>query len=277
MQNERKVGRARPSKSVAAPSSGEVAAGVVSDVRRDGAVAKSVVTKRAGRANVLAVFDALTNAGLEIGARHVREPLEGQLAAAVRGGPLSLRGLDAHVRGATLAEAKSAALALVARGRLRLVARGKELAVTSVDSLVLDARTRERLAHAVDALVRASKLAAKHRASLLAADVEAAFAPFLQPSSARAELRTIRDVAALVEAQKEPSGLTWVPKLVRLLGGEAAREAVHAELLRGARAGRFELRPESGMGRLSAEDAELCVPGPQGSRLSWVRRIEEAS
>lgn len=41
--------------------------------------------------------------------------------------------------------------------------------------------------------------------------------------------------------------------------------------MEGVARGLFELEPESGMGRLSPEDAELCFPGPMGTRLSWVR------
>jgi hypothetical protein len=119
-------------------------------------------------------------------------------------------------------------------------------------------------------------LAEKKGGSLLRDHVEEALKPFLgapTPPTAAA----LHDVASLVEAHRESSGLTFVPKLVRLLGGTSARDALHAELLRGARAGLFELRPESGMGRLSTEDASFCIPGPQGSRLSWVRRIDEGS
>ena len=34
--------------------------------------------------------------------------------------------------------------------------------------------------------------------------------------------------------------------------------------------GLFALEPESGMSRLSREDAALCPAGPMGTRLSWV-------
>jgi hypothetical protein len=140
----------------------------------------------------------------------------------------------------------------------------------------LDERTREKLAAAATALTVMLRLAARKDATLLRADVDAILAPFTaeRPRSAP---ETSADVTALIDANRESSGLTSVPKLVRLLGGAKVRAAVHAELLREARAGRVELRPESGMGRLSADDAALCIPGPQGSHLSWVRRIEESA
>jgi hypothetical protein len=59
-----------------------------------------------------------------------------------------------------------------------------------------------------------------------------------------------------------------VPDLLRATGTPVA-EGKRA-LIDGAALGLFELEPESGMGRLSGEDAELCPPGPMGTRLSWV-------
>jgi hypothetical protein len=71
-------------------------------------------------------------------------------------------------------------------------------------------------------------------------------------------------------------GLTFVPELVRSVELEGVSvKAAHEALLRLARERRIELQPESGVGRLTAEDLALCPPGPQGSRLSWARRLEE--
>lgn len=259
----------------ASRATSEIAAELVADVERHGAIAKTEVAKRSARSQVLEVFDALTGAGLEVSGRFVRRPLEAQLEEAVaRRGPLPLRGLEKLVAGATGRECTAAATSLVERGRLRLVVRGKDLLLARADAPVLDARARERLAAAAADLTALLRLASKKKASVLRSDIDALLAPVLPRP---AEKSAPHDVSALVDAHREPSGLTSVPKLVRLLGGASAREAVHAELLRGARAGLFELRPESGMGRLSAEDMALCIPGPQGSRLSWVRRIEEPS
>lgn len=254
----------------------EIAAGLVSAVERDGAILRTQVTQRSSRTQVLDVFDALVRAGLEVSGRFVRRPLEAQILERLDGGPVPLRGLDKVVRGATGRETAQTATSLVDRNRARFVVRGKDLLIARPDAPVLDAHARQRLKAAVRALGASLALADKKRACLLQSDVDDALKPFVG-SPAPLASAAIHDVASLVDAHREGSGLTSVPKLVRLLGGLSARDALHAELLRGARAGRFELRPESGMGRLSVEDASFCIPGPQGSRLSWVRRIEEES
>jgi hypothetical protein len=59
-----------------------------------------------------------------------------------------------------------------------------------------------------------------------------------------------------------------IPDLLRALGTPA--DAGKRALIDGAARGLFALEPESGMGRLSGEDAELCPAGPMGTRLSWV-------
>jgi hypothetical protein len=253
----------------------EMVAELVATVEREGAVPRATVTRRAPRKQLLVIFDALVGAGLELGAKFVRRPLEAQLQERLVGPPLALRGLDKVVRGATPGEVTEAATSLVERGRARFVARGKDLLLARKDAPILDARARQRLTGAVRELGASLALADKKGVGVLRGDVEEAFKPFLDAPPAARPVSAIGDVASLVEAHREGSGLTFVPTLVRLLGGAPARDALHAELLRGARVGRFELRPESGMGRLSVEDTSFCIPGPQGSRLSWVRVIEE--
>jgi hypothetical protein len=254
----------------------EIVTELVAAVEREGAVPRAAVTKRAPRKQLLVIFDALVGAGLELGAKFVRRPLDAQLQERLVGPPVPLRGLDKVVRGGTAGEVTEAAASLVERGRAQLVARGKDLLLARKDAPILDARARQRLKGVVKELGASLALADKKGVGVLRADVVEAFKPFFDaPPAAPITAGTIGDVASLVEAHREGSGLTFVPTLVRLLGGAPARDALHAELLRGARAGRFELRPESGMGRLSVEDASFCIPGPQGSRLSWVRRIEE--
>ena len=272
-----RAARHRQAKSKLTPiATAEIAAGLVSAVQRDGAILKTEITRRSSRTQVLDVFDALVRAGLEVSARFVRRPLETQILERLNGGPLSLRGLDKVVRGATARETAQMATSLVDRNRARFVVRGKDLLLARPDAPVLDTHAQQRLKAAVGALGASLALADKKDGCLLQSDVDDALKPFVG-SPAPLASAAIHDVASLVDAHREGSGLTSVPKLVRLLGGLSARDALHAELLRGARAGRFELRPESGMGRLSAEDASFCISGPQGSRLSWVRRIEEES
>jgi hypothetical protein len=270
--------QAKPKAQATPDSMDEVIADMVAAVERDGAVPKTAVTKRAQRTQLLIVFDALVNAGLELGAKFVRRPLEMQLQERLVGPPIPLRGLDKVVRGGTAGEVTEVAISLVERGRARFVARGKDLLLARKDASVLDARARQRLKIVVQQVGASLALADKKGVDVLKSDVEEALKPFLEASTpAPLTAAAMGDITSLVEAHREVSGLTFVPKLVRLLGGASARDAVHAELLRGARAGRFELRPEGGMGRLSLEDASFCIPGPQGSHLSWVRRIEEGA
>ncbi|MCU0693111.1 MAG: hypothetical protein MUF54_17095 [Polyangiaceae bacterium] len=67
-------------------------------------------------------------------------------------------------------------------------------------------------------------------------------------------------------------GMAMVPAVVRALGGDMG--FVHQALLDASKAGLFELRPESGMGRLSAQERELCPVGYDGAVLSWVRLVD---
>jgi hypothetical protein len=81
---------------------------------------------------------------------------------------------------------------------------------------------------------------------------------------AGAALRLIRRLA------NGRTGLAFVPAVVRELGGPSVAHPVLEQL---ARDERIELRPESGLARLNAEDLAACVPGPQRTRLSWARLI----
>lgn len=74
-------------------------------------------------------------------------------------------------------------------------------------------------------------------------------------------------------ARDDRMGLSFVPRIVRALAPEWDLQAAHALLLEACRRGLVELRPESGLGRLSEEELRACPPGPQGTRLSWARRL----
>ncbi|MGD0676550.1 MAG: hypothetical protein ABSC94_14115 [Polyangiaceae bacterium] len=251
-------------------------AALASALAARGAVLKTEVTKRAGRGRALEIFDALVAAGFEVGARFVRRPLEAQIEERLVRGPMSLRGADKVLHGASSLEVARAARRLVERGRARLVLRPTGLHLASLTAPVLDDRAQKRLLLAITELTKLLKQSAKAKTGVLGADIEAALesavsrGPALPPT-------TTRDLGALLDQHREDSGLTFIPKLVRALGGASVRDALHAELLSGAHAGRLELRPESGMGRLSREDALFCVPGSHGMLLSWVRRIGEGS
>jgi len=80
-------------------------------------------------------------------------------------------------------------------------------------------------------------------------------------------------IAATVRQMADASGLAFVPAVVAALGAGAADA-----LLAAARAGLVELRPESGLGRLTAAELAACPTMPDyftGGRLplSWARAI----
>lgn len=66
------------------------------------------------------------------------------------------------------------------------------------------------------------------------------------------------------------TGLTFVPKLVALLKARGVKNP-QALILEAAERGEVELRPEGGIQRLSKAELAASIPGPQGTRLSWLR------
>jgi len=246
-------------------------------VEREGAVLKSEMGLHGvPRALAPQAAKLLVASGLEVTSKFVRVPIARQIETQLNGSRmLPLRSIDAHVQGSSKRDAIAMARELVASGRARFIVRSTELLIAAVSAPGIDDAELARLEATTATIAAALKLARRNGASLLRSDVEEALRRAL-PAAPIARRRPLAgDLGPSIDAHREASGLTWVPKLVRALGGAPVRDEVHAELLRGARAGKLELRPESGMGRLSAEDAALCLAGPQGSTLSWVRRIEE--
>jgi hypothetical protein len=87
----------------------------------------------------------------------------------------------------------------------------------------------------------------------------------------------VAEVLAAVDAARETSGLSFVPTVVARLAPTVGPEAAKAALLDAAKSGLVELRPEGGLNRLTEEQKRDCPPGPQGSCLSWVRRLGTSS
>jgi hypothetical protein len=84
-----------------------------------------------------------------------------------------------------------------------------------------------------------------------------------------------RLMGAVNEAM-DPSGLAFVPKVVHALAPDVDRETAKAALLDAASRGLLELRPETGLGRLSEAELLSCPEGAQGMRLSWARCTKES-
>ena len=79
-----------------------------------------------------------------------------------------------------------------------------------------------------------------------------------------------KSLLAVIRAKTDPRlRMAFVPDVVRELGADV--QAAHQALVQAARRGEIELRPESGLARLSRDELALCLPGPQGSILSWIR------
>lgn len=209
---------------------------------------------------------ALEARGHEI-ASTIRRPLEQQLRDAVTSFTPS-KELGRHVAGGSAREIKVAVDALVSSGTLVRVERPQGPGVAPTDG---DYATREELDALLARLGRIQKMvrkarSGKVRAAILREDLELVprpRVPALTPKPSGADLAD--EIAR--RARQSPLPLR-VPELLRSLG--ASIDGGRRALLEGVSRGLFELQPESGMGRLSREDAEWCPTGPMGTRLSWV-------
>jgi hypothetical protein len=248
---------------------------VAAAVRREGSLLRSRLAKlgvpKAAQPSVVA---RLEEKGFEVTPRILRLPLGEQLEARLRdGATLPMRTIQQAVSGGTARDVAAAAAVLVRSGSALLIVRGAALSLTRARGDTLGDHDLGPLERALSELSKTLRSARKHRAALLREDVRDLLAPFTAVPDSR-----LNASAVLAEARNHTltSGLVFVPALVRALGGPAARDAVHDALRDAAKHGLLELRPESGLGRLSEEDIALCVPGPQGSFLSWARPIADA-
>jgi hypothetical protein len=242
-------------------------------IRADSALSISALVKLGvPRPSLPDALAALGREGFEVTKKLVRVPLASQILERVaRGASATAKDLAALVVGGSKKEVAEALEALIAAKNVALVVRTKETVVVGPTADVLAAHEIDGLERSLVALQASLKLVRKHRASLLRADVARALSEAVLPAPKVAS--DTKDIALVVERHRDASGLTFVPAVVRAVGGEKSVAWVHSELLRGFREGRFELRPESGLGRLSEEELRYCIPGPQGSKLSWVRAI----
>ncbi len=259
-------------------------------IRREGFVRKAALGKLdvppSWRGPVL---EALARRGLEVDAKGARVPIEEQLAVRLAAQHIPLKKAGTFVPGATPKRVGEAVQALLRSGRAMLIVRATELVLARESATdTLTPEDMARLERTLGGVLKAAALARRKGAALLRADVATVLAGFAESRAARAarEAESSRrealapakeaDVLAAIERVRNDVGLSFVPDVVRALA-PASTAAVHAALVAASRAGRVELHPEGGMGRLSAEDLALCVPGPQDSRLSWTRRIGGAA
>lgn len=234
---------------------------------------------------------ALLARGLEAGDKGaLRVPLGEQVAALARDGARPALALARKRLAGAGPKDKDAALAEACKeGRAHLVVRTKVETLVGAGEDVLAADDVDALLKAHAALGAVVKLLAKKGAgksplarvkrTLLREDAAALLAPFARwiAGAAGAEEPSIEALLDQIRSLEQPPiALVWIPDLVRGLPPGTSAEAAHRALFEARRRGLVELRPESGVGRLSPDDAALCPAGADGVPLSHVRLLSPA-
>lgn len=235
---------------------------------------KKLCAQPLSRRAQLMLFEALERRGFERTPKVVRVALEKQLDELVaREGRVPLKGLKKRLLGCTSdAEAKRAAIALGLAGRALWLQTDTSEALAPVSAPVLASDETAALAELGLRLTKLSKRL-KPAKGQPPRSVERAFVAELlqalpQDASPAGPADALGAVIAALQGAKES---VFVPELVRQLASRVPSARVKELLLLAARSGRVELRPESGIGLLSAEDRELCPITRDGTPLSYVR------
>lgn len=274
------------------PDVDELVARARAALEREGALKTTGIGPASVRA---AVIERLRVEGFEVAGAKVRIPIKKQiLQALAHGAGVELKAIGAHVVGATKAEVTRCAERLVSRGEAHRVLRGKAVILFADGAAVLDGQELRSLERELGALKKAlsDALKAKTPTRLLRTDVEETLARALSairsasavvaaaPRGAEGgtggvdseEATRFGEVLRAVKATHDTQmGLSFVPRVIELLRPRLGDEGAKAALLEAAARGLLELRPEGGMNRLSVEELASCLPGPQGTRLSWAR------
>ena len=83
--------------------------------------------------------------------------------------------------------------------------------------------------------------------------------------------------AVIACADPRMCGMAFVPEVVQVLGGRLSKpasvKAAHDALYQAYLRDEIELRPESGLNRLSQEELKLCFPSEYAGLLSWIRPL----
>lgn len=229
-----------------------------------------------------AVVTALSAEGYELSKSWLRVPLRKQLAGALaHGAVLPEKSLKQHVAGASRVELEAALDDALERGQVRRIVRGRATALVGAEAAVVDVAAAVEIHQELAALATWLRTATRKKAGVLRSDVDEALANVRarvdsceQPRLKSKDKLTDTLVAAVlesIEATKERSGLSFVPKVVARLAPPLTTDAARTAILAAARQDLLELRPEGGLGRLTRAELEQCLPGPEGTYLSWVR------
>ncbi|MBI2896580.1 MAG: hypothetical protein HYY06_23680 [Deltaproteobacteria bacterium] len=265
-------------------------------VRRSGAILASAASPlKLARGAQARLFDGLARRGLERTGRFVRVPLAKQLEdlldreRIVSISPLSA--LKKRLAGAgPVAEVKLVVAELVSTGRARVVVRdGKDRLSRPTRDVLSDGElgVLAEVAKELGALLKRTRARkGQPPRSLWRADVADCIGRFdvgprraadshERPGRSGPAADPVDTVLAAVARLESPSmPLVFIPRVARALDGRVSAATLRAVLEQAEREGRLELRPESGVGLLTAEEASLCPRAPNGAVLSYVRRTE---
>ena len=233
------MGKAKRNAAQPVPDIPQLVSLALATLARDGVVKLTALGPAAVRAQVAA---EVAKQGFEITKSALRKPVSEQLKQVLSDGAfVGLKRVGAHVSGATAAEARSAALGLVASGAAHLVLRGKEEVLVPANAAVL---SRNQLLEFVSFAKTVAKVASsKNGLSLLHADVIEAVARAVPPSASKTGVRAekkapeplLTDVLAAVDATREAqTGLSFVPSIVARLHPSLTSDAAREALLRAA-------------------------------------------
>lgn len=225
----------------------------------------------------------LVGEGFEAIKGGVRVPLQLQLETLLKERTVIVGSLGKHLKGGSPKEYKELLAELARDGRIQPLIRGKVEAITGGATPVLSREEMRDLGPFAVSVQKALKGKPMPR-TMLREDVREILLDLVKPSpeSVTAQALGPRVLASLVDRllmeahrlMKADMGLCFVPELVLACLPEHPLLRVHEALSLAVRERRLELRPESGMNRLSPLELALCPEGLQGTRLSWARPLE---
>ncbi|HEX4339023.1 MAG TPA: hypothetical protein VH062_24115 [Polyangiaceae bacterium] len=268
---------------------GELVSKARATLDEDGVIKLTALGPSAARS---AVVQRLCALGFEATKSLIRRPIAAQLADALaQGSFVPVKSIASFVRGGSAAEAKTAAAKLIENGMAVRVFRGSAEVIVPTSAPVLSPDELLAARRLVQSLSKVLAKVTKARgATLLTADVvdeiRDALPVVVRSTPSKASVRApavlntheadpLGLVLEAVDATRdEKVGLSFIPRVVDHLRPELGAATVQRVLLEAAGRGIVELRPEGGLNRLTADELELCLPGPQGTRLSWARRTE---